>query len=83
MRDGLHFFAEISVDLPVTGRKFHHTLFNNVRCFALFGVKYSIENKRRINQPISWIDERDDTELGVIADFLETIVDVPVSSHTN
>lgn len=31
------------------------------------------------DNPISWIDERDDTELGVIADFLETIVDVPVS----
>eukprot|EP00903_Cladosiphon_okamuranus_P013203 g12315.t1 len=26
---------------------------------------------------MSWIDERDDTELNVIADFLETIIDVP------
>lgn len=30
--------------------------------------------------PTSWIDDRDDTELDVIAAFLETIVDVPVNS---
>lgn len=38
-------------------------------CFSCF----------RCEPPNSWIDDRDDTELDVIAAFLETIVDVPVN----
>ena len=46
-------------------------------CRDIYATTCSIETVS--DNPISWIDERDDTELGVIADFLETIVDVPVS----